>query len=266
MKIAVFGASSSIAQSLFEHWLQDSDFRIVRFGRSPDVLGSRMGAEFYKYELGQDIAIDTSFKAVIFCAYDFHDLEPSDENINVKAIEKIEFGEKTKFIYISSVLAENTFSLYGNVKSLIEKHILEKGGIVVRVGFLYSNPPISNLSKLFRAANFVKVLLLPGANTHVLVTHLKSFVEVISGLISEIPRIKKDDAIFVIDEVATIKDLLHRINPKLKIMNLPILPFVPILFLIQKTRFAFFSDKFLNLAIPVQKYSSYELLSKNEKK
>jgi len=260
MKIALIGSSGEIGQLIQKRVLLKNKYNYVRFGRTEDRLGSLNGIAFCEYDfIEDDLILDEEFDYVIHCAYDFKDLRISEENVNYKAIQKINFNRNCKIIYISSVLAENSFSNYGRVKKKIENLVCENGGFSLRIGIVESKIPISNIKLLTDLATRMRILILPGLDSQVLISNDEKVAETLIDIIENKVKLKETPIIFAVSYISTLRTCIRKIiSHKIILINLPLNLLNPMFYFSKRIKFIRpISDKFENLKLAPQQYSSW---------
>ena len=267
MKIALIGSSGEIGQLIQRKVLLRNKYNYVRFGRTEDRLGSLNGVAFCEYNFVEDdLVLDKEFDYIIHCAYDFKDLRISEENVNFKAIQRINLSQNCKLIYISSVLAENSFSNYGKVKKKIENLVCENGGISVRVGVVESKIPISNIKLLTDLATKIRILILPGLDSKILISNDEKVAETLIEIIEDKNRLKDDSVIFAVSDISTLRTCMRKILSRRTILiNLPINLLNPLFYLAKRVKLIKqISDKFENLKLAPEQYSSWGHFNNSE--
>lgn len=267
MKIALIGSSGEIGQLIQEKVLLRNKYNYVRFGRTEDRLGSLNGIAFCEYDFVEnDLVLDEEFDYVIHCAYDFKDLRISEENVNYKAIQRINLDRNCKIIYISSVLAENSFSNYGRVKKKIENLVYENGGFSLRVGVVESKIPISNIKLLTDLALRMRVLVLPGLDSKIIISDDEKVAETLIAIIENKVKFKDTPIIFAVSYISTLRTCIRKIiSHRVILINLPINLLNPMFYLAKRIKFIRpISDKFENLKLAPAQYSSWRRFNNSE--
>lgn len=259
MKIALIGSSGEIGQFIQRSVLLEKKYDYIRYGRTEDRLGSSHGIPFKEFDFSKDkLFLDKEIDYVIHCAYDFSDLRNSEQNVNYNLIKNINFNHDCKIIYISSVLAENPFSVYGQVKLLNEILVSKLNGTSVRLGVVESYPPISNVKTLSDLAKRCRFLVFPGLNSEVLVSNEKTISKSIIDIIEN--KTNTDaSVIYSVTYISTLKECIKKLTGnKIKLVNFPLWALTPLFYLSKKINFLLFlSDKFENLKISPFQYSSW---------
>jgi dTDP-4-dehydrorhamnose reductase len=259
MRIALIGSSGEIGQLIQKSILLEKKYDYIRFGRTEDRLGSSRGIPFKKFDfLKDELFLGKEFNYIIYCAYDFSDLRNSELNVNYNSIKKINFNQDSKIIYISSVLAENPLSVYGQVKLLNEKLVSKLNGISVRLGVVESFPPISNIKTLSELAKKFRFLVFPGLNSEVLVSNEKTISKSIIDVIENNDKTNAS-VIYAVTYISTLKECVRKTTgTEIKLVNFPLWVLAPLFYLSKKIKpLLFFGDKFENLKISPLEYSSW---------
>lgn len=141
MKLAVTGATGYVGRR-FIHFAKLAGHDVLALTRS--VVEIR-GVIWQQYNLEDsnptllpaDVDVVIHLAAVTKFLNDTHEKELTAAKLLIDAASSI----KAKFIFISSQTAhEDSPTLYGRVKWLIEKMTLDAGGIVIRPGQIYGGP------------------------------------------------------------------------------------------------------------------------------
>jgi len=260
MKIALIGSSGEIGQLIQKKVLLKNNYDYVRFGLTEDRLGSSEGIPFHQYNLIEDeLIIEDNFDYIIYCAYDFKDLKTTKENVNYQALKKIKFNKNCKMIYTSSVMAENPLSLYGQVKKQIENYVDEIGGYSLRIGAIESEIPISNIKLLSNIAFKIKILILPGMNSQILVSTDNKIAKTITNIIDNRNLANSSSIIYAVSYISTFKTCIKKITRNRAILiNFPLYLLNPLFYLSKKIRLLQqISDKFENLKLTPDQFSSW---------
>lgn len=130
----------------------------------------RGGEAATRYELGGDPkSLDwTGVAAVVHCAYDFRARGWEEiRQINVDgslALMREAAARGARFVLISSMSCyDGCQSLYGRAKLAMEKEVLQAGGVVIRPGLIYGDPPGGLFATLCRAVRMSSVLPMIGS-------------------------------------------------------------------------------------------------------
>lgn len=167
-KIAIFGASGSLARSL-AFYLKKKKYKIIGFSSKKFLSTKNLYDEVNYFNLNQkkfSYKNYKKFKTAVIFSHSFQNL-----NLNIKGLSKLKI-ELNKFnirqIYISSHSARiDSYSDYGRSKFLIEQSFLRDNHEIIRPGLVIINGGL--FKKYFIKIKKIPIIVLPKTK------NLKSF-------------------------------------------------------------------------------------------
>jgi len=209
MKIAVTGTSSGIGAYLAQRF-EALGYEVLNFTRDPKEKSDR----FFDIERPEKIEHDCN--ALIHLGWRYWDIGDSP-NLNLIATTKLldSFREDSKLIFLSSLSAYTTNSIYGNEKLLIEKLFLGRSGLAIRAGVLWGGRGLSGIiGTIVKIANIPAFCLHPSPDPVLFLTH---YEDVFEEIIEYFAAPKRTFVILGNKNPVSFVELLHTIEQKKRI-------------------------------------------------
>ncbi len=173
--IGVTGANGYIGEALTKALEQSGRASVVRLVRQP------VRSDDVAFDLGTvpDSAVIASVDTVVHLAWDTQSRSEAAVSRCVDGSIRLAshvLGAGKRFVFVSTMSAEGGQpSRYSTSKLLVERHVLDNGGTVVRPGLVIGSPPVG-LWRLLSAAGRFPFVPVP-AGARIFIVRLEALLE-----------------------------------------------------------------------------------------